>query len=293
LLMTPGIFGTAIYQINITVQRLLAFHLDDSSVTQLFNGNRLMEFPIGVFAIAVSTVVYPLIARHAVEGNAAGMAEDFRKGLRLIVIINVPAAVGLALLSAPIVNLIYRHGLFTVADAHTLAILVSLFAIGMPFFSIVNLTVRGFYAVRDTATPVKVALIDFFINLVLSLALMRWLGAAGLVIASTTAIIVQTLLLQRALVRRLPGMTFRPLWITVGKVLVGALMMGAVVRIGQILLGHAGLGVRLTSVIAVTGLIPIGIGVYGLVLWLLRIEGREELTILLRRLRGRRGGAVS
>jgi len=293
LLMTPGIFGTAIYQINITVQRLLAFSLDDSSLTQLFNGNRLMEFPIGVFAIAVSTVVYPLIARHAVEGNAAGMAEDFRKGLRLILIINLPAALGLALLSGPIVNLIYRHGHFTVADAHTLTILVALFAIGMPFFSVVNLTVRAFYAFKDTATPVKVASIDFVINLVLSLLLMRWLGAAGLVLASTTAIIVQTLLLQRALVRRMPGMTFKPLWITVGKVLAGTAVMGAVVRTGLEVLRHAGLGVRLTELLAVAGLIPIGIGVYAVALWLLRIEGREELAVLLRRFRGRTGGAAT
>src|SRR5208283_5535303 len=105
LLMTPGIFGTAIYQINFSVSRLLAFKLDDSSATLYFNGNRLMEFPIGVFAIAVSSVIYPLIARHAVQGNAAAMAKDYRKGMRLILIINVPAAIGLILLSHPIVNL--------------------------------------------------------------------------------------------------------------------------------------------------------------------------------------------
>jgi putative peptidoglycan lipid II flippase len=292
-LMTPGIFGTAIYQINITVQRFLAFSLDDSSVAQLFNGNRLMEFPIGVFAIAVSTVVYPLIARHAVEGNNAAMAEDFRKGLRLILIINVPAALGLALLSGPIVNLIYHHGQFTAKDAHTLTILVALFAIGLPFFSIVNLTVRAFYAVKDTATPVKVASIDFVVNLILSLVLMRVFGAAGLVLASTTAIIVQTLLLQRALVRRLPGLTFRPLWITVCKVLAGTALMGLVVRTGLKLLTHAGLGVRLTELVAVGGLIPIGIGAYALALWLLRIEGREELAAMFRRFRGRAFGSAS
>ena len=70
--MVPGLFGTAIYQINILVSRLLAFSIDDASATLLFNGNRLMEFPIGVFAIAVSTVVYPLIARHAARAPSFG-----------------------------------------------------------------------------------------------------------------------------------------------------------------------------------------------------------------------------
>jgi putative peptidoglycan lipid II flippase len=284
-LMVPGLFGTAIYQINILVSRLLAFSIDDASATLLFNGNRLMEFPIGVFAIAVSTVVYPLIARHAVEGNRQGMAEDYRKGLRLILIINVPAAAGLALLARPIVDLIYRHGHFGSHDAVALARLVALFAIGLPFFSVVNLTVRAFYAVKDTATPVKVGVIDFMLNVILSVVLMRRLGTAGLVIASTSAIVVQTLLLQRALVRRLPELTFRPLWRSVGKVALATLAMSAILWPSWHFLQTIGLRARLADLAAVLILIPAGIAVYALVLWLLRIEGREDLAILLRRLR--------
>src|SRR5208282_4051895 len=98
LLMTPGIFGTAIYQINFSVSRLLAFSVDDPSAAYLYNMNRLMEFPIGVFAVAVSTVIYPLIAAHAAKRDFTSMSADFQKGIRLILIINVPAAAGLALL---------------------------------------------------------------------------------------------------------------------------------------------------------------------------------------------------
>lgn len=284
-LMVPGFFGTAIYQINILVSRVLALKIDDASVTLLFIGNRLMEFPIGVFAIAISTVVYPLIARHATEGNRKGMAEDYRKGLRLILIINVPAAAGLALLSHPIVFFIYQHGHFTAANAAALARLVTLFAIGMPFFSVVNLTVRAFYAVKDTKTPVKVGVFDFALNLGLSLLLMGRFGAAGLVIASTSAIIVQTLLLQRALVRRLPELTFRPLWRSVGKVAVATLCMSAVVWTGWHYLQSSRLGLHFSELVALLGLIPVGIAVYAAALWLLRIEGREELGTLARRLR--------
>lgn len=292
-LMLPGLFGTAIYQINVTVSRLLAFSVNAAAITQLFNANRLMEFPIGVFAIAISTVVYPLIARHAVEGNRAAMAEDYRKGLRLILIINVPAAVGLALLGHPIVDFIYRHGRFTTEDAAFMAQLVALFAIGLPFFSVVSLTVRAFYAVKDTKTPVKVAAIDFFVNLILSVTLIhvfrnRWHWATGgLVVASTTAIILQTLLLQRALVRRLPGMTFAPLWPSVAKVMAATAVMGLAVRCGWVGLGRCGLGMRMRDAAAIFGLIPAAIGIYAALLWALRIEGREDLAALLRRLRGR------
>jgi putative peptidoglycan lipid II flippase len=279
-LMIPGLFGTAIYQVNIYVANLLAYQINDSAATLIYYANRLMELPIGVFAIAISTVVYPLLARHAVEGRFAAMAEDYRKGVRLILMINVPAAAGLALLSQPIVRLLFRHGQFTAADARIMAVLLALFVIGMPLFSVVNLTVRAFYSVKDTATPVKVAAIDFTVNLILSLVLMQWLGAAGLVLASTTAIIVQTVLLKRALTRRLPEMRFAPLWPSVGKILLATAGMSVVVEAGWWAVRAAVAG-RLADAVAVLGLIPLACLVYGGLLWLLRIEGREELRAML------------
>lgn len=282
-LMTPGLFGTAIYQVNILVSRQLAYSVNDSGATLIFMGNRLMELPIGVFAIAVSTVVYPLLARHATERNHDRMAEDFHKGLRLILVINVPAAAGLALLSGPIVRLLYERGHFGEADARNLAVVVALFCIGMPFFSVVNLTIRAFYAVKDIATPVRVAAIDFCINLGLSLALMRWIGVPGLVVASTTAIVAQTLLLHRALVRKLPGMHFRPLWPSLAKVLLATAAMAALVAAGSGALSASGLGPGAVRWLSVAGLIPLGIGAYAAALWLLRIEGREEIAAFLGR----------
>ena len=285
-LMAPGLFGTAIYQVNTYVSRLLAYSLVVSSATMMFYANRLMELPIGVFAIAIATVVYPLIARHAAAGDIGAMAGDFHKGLRLILIINFPAAAGLALLSTPIVRFIYQHGAFTAENTALLSQLLTLFVIGLPFFSVVSLTIRAFYAVKDTATPVKIALVDFIVNLVLSLVLRQWLGAAGLVIASTTAIIVQTVLLHRALRRKLPGLTFAPLRGTVGKVLIATAVMSVVVAAGWHGLAAAGLG-RRADLPAILGLIPLGVIVYGLMLWVLRTEGLEELTALLAKARRR------
>jgi putative peptidoglycan lipid II flippase len=286
-LMTPGFFGSAIYQVNVYVAGVLAYAISDSAGTLLFYGNRLMELPIGVFAIAVSTVVYPLIAKHAVEKKFTAMADDYRKGIRLILIINVPAAVGLALLSQPIIRLIFQHGQFTAADTQAMTPLLALFAVGMPFFSVVNLTVRAFYAVKDTTTPVRVAVVDFIVNLALSLSLMRWLGAAGLVLASTTAIIVQTVLLKRALTRKLPEMNFSPLWPSVGKVVVATLIMGLVVGGGWHGLQAIRFGPRARDVLALAGLIPLGVACYGAALWALRIEGREDLVAILSRLRAK------
>jgi putative peptidoglycan lipid II flippase len=283
-LMTPGILGTAIYQINFSVSRLLAFSLDDASATYLYSVNRLMEFPIGVFAVAVSTVIYPLIARHAVKGDFVAMAGDFQKGIRLILVINIPAAAGLALLSGPIIQLVFHHGLVSQADARSMGLLLAIMAVGLPFFSVVNLMVRAFYAVKDTRTPVRVAMADFFINIGVTLALIPFLGVIGIVIASTTSIIAQAVLLERSLVRRLPDMHFAPLLPSLGKVAVGTAVMAGVVEAGWFGVRHLGLGPAAAALVSVVGLIPAAVAVYGLILWKLRIEGRDEIEALLARL---------
>ncbi len=279
-LMTPGIFGTAIYQINFSVSRLLAFSLDDSSATYLYNVNRLTEFPIGVFAVAVSTVIYPLIAAHAARKDFKSMAGDFQKGIRLILIITMPAAAGLAILSGPIVSLIYKHGAATDADVGQMATMLAVMVIGLPFFAVVNLTVRAFYAIKDTRTPVRVAMVDFVINITVTLILIRWYGVVGIVLASTTSIIAQTLLLGWALVRRLPDMHLAPLVPSLAKVIGATAAMAAVVAGGW----HFVRGLHGASAVAVFGLIPVGVATYGAVLWMARIEGRDELEAMFSRL---------
>jgi putative peptidoglycan lipid II flippase len=289
MLMAPSLFGTAIYQINVYVSRVIAFSIDDSAATLLFYANRLMELPIGVFAVAVGTVVYPLIARHAAERNFTAMAHDYRKGLRLILIVNVPAAVGLALLSEPIVRLIYQHGNFGAADAKAMSQLLMMFAIGLPFFSVTSLTIRAFYAVKDTLTPVKIAAVSFVINIGLSLLLKDRLGAMGLVVASTTAVLVQTVILQRVLAGRMVGMKFGDLWLTIGKVALASLAMGVVVALGWWGVRELMNGARAADLVAIVGLIPISVAVYGGVLWALRVEGSEELSTLIKKLLNRFG----
>ena len=284
-LMAPGLWGTAIYQINLFVIQMLAMSIDDSAAALLFYANRLMELPIGVFAIAVATVVYPLIARHAAAGDFAAMSDDYRKGVRLIFVINVPAAAGLALLSEPIIRVLFQRGEFDAADTRLMAPLLIAFAAGMPFFSVVSVMTRAFYAVKDTATPVRVATLSFVVNVAASLALMRWLGAAGLALASTLAVVVQTVVLQRRLTAKLPELSFRPLARDLVKVAAGTVLMSVVVLVGwQLLRAHG----RLGDWIALGGLIPVSVLIYAVALWILRIEGREDVRNLLLRRRARR-----
>jgi putative peptidoglycan lipid II flippase len=286
-LMAPALFGVAIYQINIYVSRLIAFSLERSSATALYFANRVMELPIGIFAIAVSTVVYPLIAQHAAQRKFDEMGMDYRKGLRLILVLNVPAAAGLILLSEPITRLLFQHGRFTADDTRLMAPLLALFAIGMPFFSVVSLTTRAFYAVKDTTTPVKVAALSFAVNLGLILALKDVFGVNGLAMASTVAVIVQTLVLQGVLARRLPGLKFGELWRSLAKIGLATIAMSAGVAFGWRAATSMTGGARAADAIAILGLIPAAVVVYGSALWLLRIEGRDELAAVFAKLRAK------
>lgn len=286
-LMVPGLWGTAIYQINTYVSSLLAYSINDSAGTLMFYANRLMELPIGVFAIAVSTVIYPLLAKHAIERNFPALGEDFRRGVRLILVINIPAAAGLALLATPIVRFLFQRHNFTAADTEAMAPLVAFYAVGLPFFSVVSLTVRAFYSVKNTKAPVRVATIDFVVNLVLSLVLMRWFGAAGLVIASTCAIITQTWLLHRELRRVIPDASLALLGPSLAKIALATIAMGGVVWGGARLIAGLDLGERLRDFLALIVLIPAGCALYGGVLWALKIEGREEFAALVAKVRGR------
>jgi len=283
-LMAPGLWGTAIYQVNLFVAQMLAMSLNDAAAAALFLANRIMELPIGVFALAVATVVYPLIAQHAARGDRAAMGADYHRGIRMILAINVPAGAGLALLSEPIIRVLFQRGAFDASDTHMIAPLLVAFALGMPFFSIVSLSTRAFYAVKDTSTPVKIATVSFLVNVVASLVLMRIWGTFGLALASSIAVIAQTLLLQRLLSRRLPELAFAPVLADLLKILAGTAVMTAVVIGGWIGLrdrGPAG------DLLALLGLIPLGVGAYAWTVWLLRINGREELLdVILRRKRG-------
>jgi putative peptidoglycan lipid II flippase len=216
-----------------------------------------------------------------VERNFKALADDFRKGVRLILIINIPAAAGLALLSEPIVRLLFQRHQFSFDDAHQTALLLMIFSIGLPFFSVVNLTIRAFYAVKNTRGPVRIATVDFLINLGLSLALMGSLGAAGLVVASTVAIIAQMGLLLRTLRAQLPDVSLAPLLPSLARILIATAVMSAVVYGGTLLVGKCGLSGRMQDLVKVVGLIPLACIAYGSLLWILKIEGREEIEALM------------
>ena len=284
-LMGPTVIGSAIYLINISVSRLIGLSLNDQAVAVLNWATRVMELPIGVFTAAIATVVFPLIARHAARADWDRLGEDYHKGLRLVLVLNIPAAVGLVLLSEPIVRLLFQRGEFHASDTTLMAPILAVYALGLPFLSFTTVALRGFYALKDTATPVRAAALSFAVNLVLSIGLMQWLSTVGLALASSLAVLVQAWFLQTRLTRKLTGLGIAPLLPNLGKIVAASALMGAVVWGGLQLLAQLTLTGKAHDVVVVAGLIPVACAVYGALLWILKIEGREDLEALLAKLR--------
>jgi putative peptidoglycan lipid II flippase len=286
-LMGPTVFGSAIYLINMAVSRFIGLSLNDSAVAVLNLATRLMELPIGVFAVAISTVIFPLISKHAAAGDWTSLANSYRKGMRLILVINIPAAVGLMVLAAPIIRLLFQRGAFGPGDTAMMQPVLVVFAVGLPFFSFVNIVLRAFYAQKDTTTPVHAALLSFAVNLVLSLVLMKPLGTVGLALASNVAVVVQAVYLQVSLARKRDGLEFRHVAVDLIKIIAASAVMGAVVAAGWWAWSRSISASTLSDAGALGALIGAGVAVYGGVVWALRIEGRDDLRAVISKLRGR------
>ncbi len=291
-LMAPTVLGSAIYLINMTVSRLIGLSLNDAAVSILNYATRLMELPIGVFAVAVSTVVFPLISRYAAEGNFGQLASAYRQGMRLILLINVPAAAGLLLLGGPIIRVLFEHGAFTEEGTAMMTPILAVYALGLPFLSFVNLVLRAFYARKDGRTPVRAALLSFAVNLALSIALMGPLSILGLAIAGNVASAVQAWYLQARLSRDQPDLAFRHLLNDLGRIVFGTVVMAvAVAAIAWVWARFLPSG-RISESLGIGVAIATGVALYAGLMWrLLPLSERQELIALWQRRRtGRTAG---
>jgi putative peptidoglycan lipid II flippase len=288
-LMGPTLFGSAIYLINMSVSRFIGLSLNDSAVAVLNLATRVMEVPIGVFTVAVSTVIFPLIARYAAAGDWEQLAVSYRKGVRLILVINVPAAAGLVVLATPIVRMLFQRGAFDATDTAEMGPVLMMFALGLPFLAFTNIVLRAFYAQKDTRTPVRAAAMSFGVNLGLSLVLMGPFGTMGLAAASNIATVGQAVYLQWRLAQKREGFAFHWLWRDLAKVLAATGVMSVVVFGGWWLWSRAVPAVGWSNAVGLGLTIAAGALVYSALLWAMRIEGREDLAAMFQRLRTKLG----
>lgn len=285
MLMVPGLAGTAIFQINVIVSRSLAFGVDESGVAVLYLANRLMEFPLGIFTIAVATVIFPVLSQHAVRGDRENYAATFRQGLRMILLITVPAAAGISLLSEPILKLLFEYGAFGAGATALTVPVVALFAWTLPLYSIATFATRGFHSMKNTSTPVRIAGISFVINLGCSLALMKPFGIFGLALANLISILFQSVALQIRLLVEAERLQLQRIWPDVFKMALATGAMTFALALAIPLAESSISGGKIAGAIRLLILIPGGAGIYFGLIWILRVEGQQEVERMLMRWR--------
>ena len=192
-LMAPMIFGAAVYQINILVSTVFASLLPSGSVSYLWYADRIFEFPLGIFAVALGTAVLPSFSSQAARSAYDEMWASLSFAMRLMTLIVVPAAVGLFALAEPIVNVLFQRGAYGHEQVVQTAAALRCYAIGLWSVSMVRLVVPAFYALGETRTPVITAAIAFVCNLVVSIALMGPVGADGRFAVDLIATLTSTL----------------------------------------------------------------------------------------------------
>ncbi len=199
-LMLPAIFGMSIAQINLLINTLLASFLVTGSVSWLYYSDRLMEFPLGVFGIALATAILPTLSAQYTRAAEGAFADTLDWALRLVFLVTVPAA-ALAVLATPFMAVLFERGEFSPNDALMAARSLAAFALGLVPFALVKVLAPGFYARQDTKTPVRAGVVAMGVNALVAVALVFSLAHVGLALATSVAGVVNAALLYRYLVR--------------------------------------------------------------------------------------------
>lgn len=288
--MVPVIAGLSILHVNSILDSVIAWSLakpesgepawcemlgispilEPGTTTALYIGQRMFQFPLGVFGLALGTVLYPVLTRHALRGETDLLRHELSRGLRLVLAVAIPASLGLALLASPITNLLFRHGQFTADDARLSSQMIAVYGLGVWIYILLTILNRAFYALNDRMTPLRFGLVALVTNLILNVILVWSFGGIGLAIASVMATTLQVGLTTHRLHVRIEGLPWKEIRIVALLTLIVTAVMGlACYGVLSAFPDSASMiarGLRL--------LVPllVGAGVYGVLGWLVLLK---------------------
>jgi putative peptidoglycan lipid II flippase len=227
--MVPGVIGAGVVQLNLAVDIIIASLLPSGAISFLYYADRVAQLPLGVIGVAVGTALLPLLARQLRTGQALSAHRSINRAVELALLLTVPAAVGLAVASGPIIAALFQRGAFGAAEAAASSAALVAYAVGLPAFVLVKVFAPAFFARGDTATPVKIGLLAVALNLGFNVALMGPLQHVGVALSTALAAWVNALLLAGVLLRRRDYVVDRRARRTVPRILAAAALMGVVV----------------------------------------------------------------
>ncbi|GAH92121.1 unnamed protein product, partial [marine sediment metagenome] len=227
-LLVPAMIGLAITQINVVVDRTIASTLIDGSISALYYSNRLVQFPLGAFGIAISIAIFPTLAKYTAKNNITEFKKSLLFGLRMLLFITVPSAVGLIVLKDSLIRLIYEHGIFSRAATNMTASALLYYSIGLFAYACVRLITMSFYALKDTKTPVKIGIYIVFLNIALDFILIRYLAHSGLALATSVAAILNLIILLKVLQDKIGDMELKSQASFLIKIIISSIFLGII-----------------------------------------------------------------
>ena len=283
ILMVPATLGLASTQINIFVNTLIASLLPEGSVSYLNYSFRLMQFPIGVFGVAVATVTFPIVSAFAAKKEMDQVLSTFTSSLKLVFFLTIPSAVFLAVVSQPVISVLFQHGRFSFLDTVATSQALTFYCIGLFAYSSVRLTASTFYSMGDTKTPVKTSAVAVCVNIILNLLLMHPLGFRGLALAASIAAMTNLFLLLMILDKRIGPLSRKDIVTTFFKILSSAALMGLALWVYLKFLGldlsRASLAEKISSLLVI---LLLGLASYSGICYVLRVEELIRILELLK-----------
>ncbi len=273
-LMGPAIFGVSVSQINLLLDTVLASFLPTGSVSWLYYSDRLAELPLGVFAIAIATVILPGLSRQHAGEDPQKFAQTLDWAVKLVLVIALPAALALIILAQPILMTLFQYGKTSIQDIGMSTLSLRAYALGLVAFMLIKVLAPGYFARQDTKTPVKIGIIAMVANMLLNLAFVLplyfvWnIGHVGLALATSVAAFINMGLLWRGLLKAGVYRWVSPWRRVCAQLLLANLVMAAVllVLLGQLNGWQA--WDWLQRVVALAGLCGAGLLAYATTLWL-------------------------
>ncbi len=281
LLMGPATLGLAASQINIIVNTALAVGEGEGAVTALMLAFRLMYLPIGLFGVSVATAALPEIARQVNAGAFGDVRRTVSSSLRMMLMMSVPATIGLMVLASPIVELIFQRGEFDANSTRMTALALLGYAPGLIGYSAVKIASPTFYAMKDARTPVLISLATIVVNLALNITLVQYMSFQGLALGTAIAALFNAICLFWFLSRRIDGVDAARVLVSMGKILLASLVMGAAAWYTERTLNdmlpmfttfEGALATTLRAALRVFGAMGVAVIVLALTAWALRLQ---------------------
>jgi putative peptidoglycan lipid II flippase len=245
----------------------------------LYLSSRIIEFPLGVFTLAIATVYFPKLAKMATSNSNADFLREYANGFIMTMCIAIPATFGIIATAPDIISLLFQWGLFNSADSDICVPVLIASSCGLPFFALSTFATRGFHSHKDTRTPVRISYWSFGANIILSIALMKPFGAVGLALANVLATMLFAVMLELR-ISKIRGRLNE--WGEVVKIVVSGVLMAVIVWALRMWLADFIEGKTL-SIVVCTGLIPTGVLIYIILLKVLKFRRLDNLKKMILR----------